>query len=421
KQIADLQATIAKLYELQGSAGSAVAYFQMSANTYRKLDDTVAERASQQALARLLQEVVDVQATPLVDTLSTDLELKASITRFEQLANQAREKQDLAQYIKYYQKYQDLRLSFIERQKQRELDSIKLVGQSTELILLTQENELNEMEILQKEATMQRQAQFRNGLIAGVVLLLLLAVVFWWLFSSKRKAHRDLSKTYARLDETRKQLVAAELNVKKLLGQQVSQDIAEALMVDEIKERLEQKYVCIMFLDIRDFTLFASSHTPAEVLAYQNNVFGFMIEIISNHHGVINQFMGDGFMATFGAPVSYENDVLNAYRAACEIVSEVNLRSKSSMISDTRIGIGLHAGEVVAGNVGTDVRKQYSITGTTVITAARIEQLNKKYKSQLLISEAVANEINEELPENAESIQAHLKGIEEPVGIYKIY
>lgn len=176
-----------------------------------------------------------------------------------------------------------------------------------------------------------------------------------------------------------------------------------------------------MFLDIRDFTLFASSHTPAEVLAYQNNVFGFMIEIISNHHGVINQFMGDGFMATFGAPVSYENDVLNAYRAACEIVSEVNLRSKSSMISDTRIGIGLHAGEVVAGNVGTDVRKQYSITGTTVITAARIEQLNKKYKSQLLISEAVANEINEELPENAESIQAHLKGIEEPVGIYKIY
>ena len=175
-----------------------------------------------------------------------------------------------------------------------------------------------------------------------------------------------------------------------------------------------------MFLDIRDFTPFASSRTPAEVIAYQNDVFGFMIEIVTRHHGVINQFMGDGFMATFGAPMSYDSDVQNAYRAACEIVQEVNERTAAGTIPPTRIGIGLNAGEVVAGNVGTDVRKQYSITGTTVITAARIEQLNKKYTSQLLISESVASELNGELPEDHEVIETHLKGMEAPVKIFKI-
>ena len=124
------------------------------------------------------------------------------------------------------------------------------------MILLAQENELNEIELVQRREELHRQAQFRNGLITGVLLLLILAVVFWWLFTSKRKAHRDLSVTYDKLDETRKQLVAAELNVKKLLGQQVSQDIAEALIVDEVAEQYMPEYVCIMFLDVNPGLVF---------------------------------------------------------------------------------------------------------------------------------------------------------------------
>ncbi|NER79247.1 MAG: adenylate/guanylate cyclase domain-containing protein, partial [Leptolyngbya sp. SIO1D8] len=70
-----------------------------------------------------------------------------------------------------------------------------------------------------------------------------------------------------------------------------------------------------MFLDIRGFTPFAETKEPEEIIEYQNQVFGFMIEVINKFHGNINQFLGDGFMATFGAPVSHGNDCENAYQA----------------------------------------------------------------------------------------------------------
>lgn len=149
-----------------------------------------------------------------------------------------------------------------------------------------------------------------------------------------------------------------------------------------------------MFLDIRDFTPLVENKEPEEIIAYQNAVFGFMIEIINKHHGIINQFLGDGYMATFGAPVSKGNDCQNALEAAIEIVNKVNEKSNAGEILKTKIGIGLHAGDVVAGNVGTSVRKQYSITGNTVILASRIEQLNKKFNSQLLISKEVLDKVD---------------------------
>ncbi|MEQ8574908.1 MAG: adenylate/guanylate cyclase domain-containing protein, partial [Fulvivirga sp.] len=215
-------------------------------------------------------------------------------------------------------------------------------------------------------------------------------------------------------------LVQAEQKIKKLLGQQVSDDIAEALLAEEGSAEIKSKFVCVMFLDIRDFTPFAEAREPQEIISYQNDVFGFMIEIVAKHHGVINQFMGDGFMATFGAPASYGNDTKNAFLAAREIVAEVNARSEAGTIEKTRIGIGLHAGEVVAGNVGTEIRKQYSITGNTVITAARIEQLNKIYHSQLLISEEVATHLDKHDFAFDEMIETKIKGRKDLIKIYKV-
>ena len=138
-----------------------------------------------------------------------------------------------------------------------------------------------------------------------------------------------------------------------------------------------------MFLDIRGFTPFAEQREPEEIIRYQNDVFGFMIDIIDQHQGSINQFLGDGFMATFGLQEAEVNPCEDAYQAAKEIITLVNKKSEEGLIPTTRVGIGLHAGNVVAGNVGTAIRKQYSITGNTVITAARIEQLNKEFESQL--------------------------------------
>ena len=125
-------------------------------------------------------------------------------------------------------------------------------------------------------------------------------------------------------------------------------------------------------------------------------------------------------MATFGAPNSHGNDCENAYQAAKEIVRIVNEKSSGGAIPKTRIGIGLHAGYVVAGNVGTDLRKQYSITGNTVITAARIEQLNKEFKSQLLISEDVYNALEQKNGLSDQFIKVNVKGRKSSIKILKI-
>ena len=149
-----------------------------------------------------------------------------------------------------------------------------------------------------------------------------------------------------------------------------------------------------MFLDIRDFTAFAEKLEPSEIIQYQNDVFGFMIDVISKYDGIINQFLGDGFMATFGAPVSSEHDSQHAVNASFEIINLLREKCESGEIPETKVGIGLHAGNIVTGNVGTAERKQYSITGNTVILASRIEQLNKQFESQLLISEEVFKRVN---------------------------
>jgi adenylate cyclase len=125
-------------------------------------------------------------------------------------------------------------------------------------------------------------------------------------------------------------------------------------------------------------------------------------------------------MATFGAPLSTGEDCRNALAAARELVDRVAALSASGRIPPTRIGIGLHAGEAVSGNIGSEQRKQYSITGNVVILAARIEQLNKVYDSQLLVSAEVLK-AGGDLAHDAVPIgPVQVKGRDEPIEIYRL-
>ena len=161
-------------------------------------------------------------------------------------------------------------------------------------------------------------------------------------------------------------------------------------------------------------------HQPEEVVAYLNALFGFTIEIVQFHHGVINQFLGDGFMATFGAPVSLENSSQHATAASLEIIERIESEFNKGTIPKTRVGIGLHYDEAVTGNIGSSVRKQYSITGRVVIMASRIEQLNKKYNTSLLISEEVYNQLNSVTKSTFTSLESSkIKGSEKLVSLYK--
>ena len=208
--------------------------------------------------------------------------------------------------------------------------------------------------------------------------------------------------------------------VISLFGQHVSPAVMEKLLQQKGETYGEIRSVSVMFLDIRNFTTFSESRSPQEVLAYLNSLFEFMIEIVNRNHGIINKFLGDGFMAVFGAPLSDGYDSQNAVRAAREIIQKVQEEVELGRILPTKVGIGLHTGNAVTGNVGSSQRKEYTIIGDVVNLASRIETLNKQFDSQLLISEAVRNAIGKDGEEAISLGKVTVKGRNDPVEVFKL-
>ena len=237
------------------------------------------------------------------------------------------------------------------------------------------------------------------GFILGKAALLFLSGVVAGLVA--KQLRRRISRAFRAVQE-RERVIDA-------FGQQVSPQIVDELLKQGPEIASRRSFVCVMFMDIRDFTAYAERRSPEEIVALQNAVFGVAIEIVNRHHGVINQFLGDGFMATFGAPLSAGNDCANALAAARELVSR---------ITQVKIGIGLHAGDAVTGNVGSPERKQYSVTGNVVILASRVEQLNKEYGSQLLVSHEVLE--RSPAPDAIALGPVRVKGREQPIEIFRV-
>ena len=211
-------------------------------------------------------------------------------------------------------------------------------------------------------------------------------------------------------------LVEERNKVTSIFGQHVSPAVVEALLNQ--KEQSESRHVCVMFLDIRNFTSFSEKRSPAEVVDFLNNIFSFCIEIINQHNGIINKFLGDGFMAVFGAPLSDGQDVRNAVNAATQIVTRVSAEVKNGNLPDVTVGVGLHSGDAVTGNVGSHSRKEYTVIGDVVNLASRIEQLNKQFSSRLLISEDVVQFCQDLDPQFIS--ETLVKGREQPVKIYRL-
>ncbi|EQA54609.1 adenylate/guanylate cyclase catalytic domain protein [Leptospira kmetyi serovar Malaysia str. Bejo-Iso9] len=205
-----------------------------------------------------------------------------------------------------------------------------------------------------------------------------------------------------------------------MFGQYVSPDVVDKLLEQKNENFSEFKSVCIMFLDIRNFTRFSEKRAPGEVIDYLNYIFTHLIDIVNQHNGMINKFLGDGFMAVFGAPLSDgSNDVKNAVDASGEILKKIEFLNQEGKIPETSIGIGLHTGEAMTGNVGSETRKEYTIIGDVVNLASRVEQLNKQFGTKLLVTQAVYDDIKETISgKHLSSIQ--VKGREEPVDVYEL-
>jgi adenylate cyclase len=203
-----------------------------------------------------------------------------------------------------------------------------------------------------------------------------------------------------------------------LFEQQVSKEVSKALLKE--KGVTKGNEATVMFLDVRNFTAFADTHTPEEVIDYQNKFLSPVIDIINQHQGVVFQILGDGLMACFGSPGENVLHADMAFQASLKILEQVQEASTQKIIPLTTIGIGLHSGLVVSGNIGNESRKQFSISGSPVIVASRIEQLNKKYGTQLLISGQVFRQIVKGKMEIKFLGEEPLRGIGTPVEIYSV-
>ena len=177
--------------------------------------------------------------------------------------------------------------------------------------------------------------------------------------------------------------LAEKEKVRDLLGKVVSREIADELLNNPVDLGGEERIVTVLFSDIRGFTSYCEGMAPREVLAALNKVLSTVSNIVESHGGVVDKFQGDAVMALFGAPVSDANDAENAMAAALEIVQTLE-----ALESGLSACVGMNTGLVVAGNLGSSNRLNYSVIGDTVNLASRLESLTRLYGTASIVSAA---------------------------------
>ena len=157
----------------------------------------------------------------------------------------------------------------------------------------------------------------------------------------------------------------------------------------------------VMFSDIRGFTSLVESQLPEETIELLNSYYALMFDAISGHGGVVNQMIGDGLMAIFGAPQALEDAPLAAVRAALdmqEMIELFNLERTALDKEPIRIGVGIASGEVVAGYTGTQQRATYTCIGDTVNLAARLEAHTKQSGRGILLDGETQAALGDRVP-----------------------
>lgn len=205
-----------------------------------------------------------------------------------------------------------------------------------------------------------------------------------------------------------------------IFGRFVSKDVADQIVSKDLKIGGDNVNASVLFLDIRNFTHRSSTMTPEDAVTFLNQVFNFTVAEVEKAGGMVNKFLGDGFMAVFGAPLSLPNSCNSAVICAIGIFEKLQMFNVSRLGENVHLGIGINYGPMVAGVMGTNTRKEYTVIGDIVNTASRIESLNKEFGTSLLISQSVYDNLDANLKEQFESMPPTMvKGKDQPISIYK--
>ena len=183
-----------------------------------------------------------------------------------------------------------------------------------------------------------------------------------------------------------------------------------------------EREVTVMFSDIRGFTSISEKMSPRDLLAFLDDYFGRMSQVVKGHDGVVGKFLGDGLLAFWGVPDPVDDHAVRAVRAARDmrkVIRELNTQREREGLPAIRIGIGIHTGPVAAGMLGGALQSEYTVIGDAVNVASRIEGLTKTHEVDVLVSETTFSQLPE--PRRGEKLAtAEIRGRAEPIVLYTI-
>ncbi len=210
--------------------------------------------------------------------------------------------------------------------------------------------------------------------------------------------------------------------IKRAFTRYVAREVVEEILKDP--ERLvlsgERRQVTVLFCDVRGFTPLSERLSPEEVVLLLNDFYNLMIETTFKHDGTLDKFLGDAVMAIFGAPIAHPDHSARAVRTALamrEGIVGLNERRGREGKEPISVGIGVSAGEAVAGTVGTEDRMEYTVIGDSVNLAARLESTAKA--GQILISYPTYERVRD-LVEARPLGRIRVKGKEEEIEVYEV-
>jgi adenylate cyclase len=223
--------------------------------------------------------------------------------------------------------------------------------------------------------------------------------------------------------------INASLEKKRLRDQQreliskfATKEVADDLLVSGFSLGGKHVDATALFCDIRSFTSIAEAREPAETIELLNDYYTLMMDAIGGEGGIVNQMVGDGLMAIFGAPLPREDHRQRAVLAACQMVDLIRLFDEEQAARgrvQIEIGIGIASGRVVAGYTGTEHRATYTCVGDTVNVAARLEAHTKELGRPILIDENTRAGLEEGIAVEAQG-ELVVKGKTRPVKVYAV-